>query len=130
MNQCLELNARIVEDGLLSNKNIMTLYRYHEVALGDIVYLHVESHLVIRETRCFWFIQDRRVMKKARKQFACQTKEKALLSFFKRKKRQLKILSSQMKRCESAILLARQEELSFQEFERQINKKPIGMDIF
>jgi hypothetical protein len=89
------------------------------------IQLHLREYAVIKTTpKGVWLesqqyrftrgvISDRRfVLREARKRFACPTKEEALVSFLARKNRQLRILKSQIRDVEDAILLAKGESNS------------------
>lgn len=83
------------------------LYRYVDVR--DTVLL--EEHRVVRRTPCGAWVKDpyaypektRFVNLKATKQFACETKAAAEVSFYARKNRQLKILRKRIEMIEAAV---------------------------
>ena len=95
------------------------LYRY--VDMCDTVLL--EEHHVVRRTPCGAWIKDpyvvypektRFVNLKATKQFACETKAAAEVSFYARKKRQLKILRARIEMVEAAVERMKAGELGEQ----------------
>ena len=83
------------------------LYRYADAC--DTVLL--ERHRVVRRTPCGAWVRDpysypeklRFVNLTKVKQFACETKEAAKVSFFARKKRQLAIMRSRIEMIEAAV---------------------------
>jgi len=89
----------------------MTLYRY--VNSGE-NYWSVDFD-VIRETKCFYFIEgdrigsEKRVSKDALRRFAYPTEAEALFSFTKRKEKQIQILTRQMYGAEITMSLAKEE---------------------
>jgi hypothetical protein len=112
------------------------LYRYYDVQYSagidqfdnDLgpgrVGVHLMEFDIIKETKCgVWIlygdwigspdeIPSKEFLKfinlEANKQFACRTKEEAKQSFISRKRRQLRILNSQIIRAEKALIVADQ----------------------
>lgn len=106
-------------------------YRYNEIhyapplnewesPIGEgKVAIYLVEYKVIKHTKCGVWIQGshdlerytlverkRFVLLSARKKFACPTIEEAKESFIARKKRQIKILKSQLRKAESALYQA------------------------
>jgi hypothetical protein len=86
------------------------LYRYSSFAIdSDLVILELSSFHIIKETKCgVWiYVYDKKrfVNLKAKKQFACRTKEEAIMSFKARKKRQVEILSNKLAIAKASLLL-------------------------
>jgi hypothetical protein len=92
-------------------------YRYQDSLGGDDWGTHVSVHLfeytVVKETpkgvwlALFEFSSLKRfVLLDARKKFACPTKEEAMESFLARKRKQVKILSNQLRHVKEAIQIA------------------------
>lgn len=71
----------------------------------------MEEWTVVRETPKTYLVEKwglrRRVMKDARKQFACPTKQAALVSYRARKERQVRILRGQLRRTEARLSWAK-----------------------
>lgn len=81
-----------------------TLYKAYieytnEIGDWEVIY---EEYKPIRETKCYWFIEDKyqpkgkRIDKTASNAYAFDTKEKALFNLFKRRERMQVILEFQM----------------------------------
>ncbi len=90
------------------------LYRYDYYNTGYDVKLSCSEYIILKRTPCGVWIQDysRKVGKRfvnlnARKQFASESKELAMIGFVKRKERQLSILRGQICSIELAIDKAR-----------------------
>src|SRR5574343_804250 len=81
----------------------MILYRISDGSSGEYSPI-LEEWTVVRETPKTYLVEKwgrrHRVLKDARKQFACLTKEAALTSYRARKERQLFILRAQLRRTE------------------------------
>lgn len=82
---------------------------------GDVTFrystIQISKFKILKRTPCGAWIDYAYRSKKfvnltCRKQYACETPEKALQSFICRKKRQVKILSSQLKDAESVLRIA------------------------
>jgi len=77
------------------------LYRYTNHLVGDGTFswvsIYLSTFLVVRETPKGYWLTDRWVSKTSTKRYAHDTKEKAWASFQARKKRQIKILQTQLK---------------------------------
>ena len=75
---------------------------------------HLEArwYRVSKRTRCGAWINDggKFVNLQARKQWACNTVDEALASFIARKRRQVSILSAQLKAAEAGLSLALKEQ--------------------
>jgi hypothetical protein len=87
-------------------------------------HLTLTKYPIIKRTRCGAWIAlgfifqwhevsdstDKRFVNlQARKKFACETEEEALLSFMARKKRQIRILDSQLQQAKQALAAAEQQ---------------------
>jgi hypothetical protein len=95
----------------------MEFYRYEDIVYADIgVRINERKFKLLKETPCgYWILPDwgynypeseefkRWVSKVSKKRFAYPTKEEALVSYMARKKRQIEILKSQLKRAEIAL---------------------------
>lgn len=84
------------------------------------VYVSYRRYPVIKHTPCgVWLAltsMDRRfVLKAAHKQFACPTKEAALVSFRARKRRQVAILTAQLERAKLALVTEPETHNTFAE---------------
>jgi len=79
------------------------LYRYHDVHYTTGVQVHMRKFKVVKETPCgYWvklfesFDDKKWVPNNTRKRYAYPNKEEALTSFIARKRRQVKILETQL----------------------------------
>lgn len=91
----------------------MILYRYTDHRVGDgedwasRPTIFLEEHQVQNETPKGYWISFRWVSKTSKKRFAHPTKDEAWASFQARKKRQILILSTQLKHAQEAAALSR-----------------------
>lgn len=103
---CKESTGSIPVSGTSMNKYY---YRYREMLWTDNrISIVLDIYHVLKLTAKGVWIEEyagkkRFVLKGARKQFACPTKEDALISFRARKKRQIRILKHQLRRAELAL---------------------------
>lgn len=93
-------------------------HRYNESSWDDYldkfiphIRLRMDSYLILKTTPCGVWISlfggsKRFVLLTARKKWACKTKEEALESFIRRKKRQIGILECQLAEAQEALRLA------------------------
>lgn len=88
----------------------MILYRITDAGC-DAYSPRLEEWTVVRETPKTYLVEHwglrRRVLKGAHKQFACPTKEAALVSYQARKERQARILRGQLRRTEARLSWAK-----------------------
>ena len=99
------------------------LYRYDTRISGSVdedgylwgrhLTLYLSKFKILKRTPCgawidFGYHEKKFVNLKATKQYACETPEKALKSFIFRKKRQIKILSTQLNDASTALRIAEQ----------------------
>lgn len=88
-------------------------YRYDYISLNDgRVDLWLRTFPVVRRTpKGVWvkpeYEPKKFILTNAHKRYACPTKDEALESFIKRKEKQLRLLSAQVKNIESALALAK-----------------------
>lgn len=93
-------------------------YRYHATIHFSVrAILYLDKYLVLKHTPCGVWIEDypghkKFVRKDAKKQWACDTIEKALESFYARKRRQIQILKDKLQKAELE-LNAKPESNSF-----------------
>ncbi len=88
-------------------------YRYSDVYYGEHhpLRLRLEVLRIVKETKCgYWLTfgfggKDKFVLKYGWKRYAWPSKEEAYRSYKERKKTQVKILKTQLKRAEEALLL-------------------------
>lgn len=95
-----------------------TYYRYEAITYTNGVSLYCEEYKVIKVTpKGVWisnyfydgefYTWKKFILLDAKKQWACDSKVKALCSFIKRKERQTAILLSQLDKASSALEIAR-----------------------
>jgi hypothetical protein len=90
------------------------LYRYESWYSGNDVKLSLHSYEIIKRTKCGAWIglypeKSKFINLNARKQWACETKELALVSFIARKRRQTQILYGQYRITQLTLELARKK---------------------
>lgn len=77
------------------------------------VKIHLQEFDVLRETKCGVWIESNGIEKfvnlNKHKKFALETKEEAMESFILRKKAQVRILSTQLKKTQEALCYATRE---------------------
>lgn len=93
-------------------------HRYDAVRYTDQQLMLVRyEYPVLKITRCgVWldiYGQARFVLLTARKRYACPTEAEALASYHTRKKRQVKILSAQLRQAETARILTKEGEIRY-----------------
>lgn len=88
----------------------MILYRISDASCVEYS-PRLEEWVVVRETPKTYLVEQwgrrHRVLKGAHKQFACLTREAALISYRARKERQLRILRGQLRRTEARLSWAK-----------------------
>lgn len=93
----------------------MILYRCSSYTTAERIHLVIEEHEVKKETKCGYWIGSeyvkRWVSKTSTKRFAYPSKEEAVESFTARKRRQIKILNSQIMNAEDALELVQKVDL-------------------
>lgn len=93
----------------------------------------MDSYLILKRTpKGAWIHLDswqkKFVNLTARKQFACETPKKARLSFIFRKKRQIKLLKSQLKHAEHALYFMEHSVEYAKDIQTYNNDKPVNID--
>lgn len=96
----------------------MELYRFHEVLYSERRVMLVKSIFnVIKETPTGVWIDYHGTKKfvslQSHKKFACKSEEEALESFKARKRRQVKILRTQLARAEMALQLTPENDTAY-----------------
>jgi hypothetical protein len=93
---------------MYSSHTSNTWYRYEDTRTTNGIHVYLREFNVVRYTpQGAWIEQyghGRFVLRNSRKRYACPSKEEALESFRARKKRQIKILTSQLERAKLALI--------------------------
>jgi hypothetical protein len=102
-----------IQEGWDEDNGLRKFYRYDDHVYADLgVRVHENVFYLVKETPCGYWIRHswdvngeyKKWMKKgAVRQFACETKEQAMVSFKARKARQISILNAQLQRAHSAL---------------------------
>lgn len=103
------------------------MYRYDDVLCGDenssFVKVRLSTFEVVAVTPCGvqinFYGRKKFINLQARRQYACETKEKAKISFIARKRRQASILGRQLANVNAALAIINDDVLP-------LNKIPIG----
>jgi hypothetical protein len=95
-----------------------TLYRFHEVRWSEsrLVLVKDEFKVLSKTEHGVWidvYGNKRFVNLDARKRYACPTVQEALESFQARKKRQIRILTRQLKQAEAALTLTPENDSTY-----------------
>jgi hypothetical protein len=95
------------------------LYRYEESLGMTSVQLNLYEFTVIKETELSYQVRipfsekKRWIRKNGKKKYACETKEDAMISFKRRKQRQIAILESQLERAKTALKLNSDKQIGY-----------------
>ena len=94
----------------MKSADLGVLYRYYGVSAHGFYSIHCETFMIIKKTPkgCWISYRGKKkfVLDEGRKKYAHSTKENALISFKFRKKKQIKILASQLLGAERFLAMA------------------------